>query len=185
MEETSIKEMIQNMAQSVAGIDLLQGTVTQASPLKIQVAGDDKLIITETNTIVPRSLTDYTVTADISGGSVSGATGSAGSHGHAVSATLESAGAHAHKYGGETEEGGDAGQEHSHGYSGTTEEAGEHAHEVSAEAGSSGEHTHGIASFAVTGATVTVHNALAAGDVVHLLQFRSGKQYYVLDRVKG
>lgn len=38
-----------------------------------------------------------------------------------------------------------------------------------------GAHTHS--------ASITIYNALKAGEVVHLLSFNHGKQYYVLDRV--
>lgn len=31
--------------------------------------------------------------------------------------------------------------------------------------------------------SITVHNALKAGEMVHVLSFNHGKQYYVLDRV--
>lgn len=32
---------------------------------------------------------------------------------------------------------------------------------------------------------ITVHNALKAGEKVHVLSFNHGKQYYVLDRTEG
>lgn len=41
----------------------------------------------------------------------------------------------------------------------------------------------GLTDFAFTG-RITVHNALQAGEGVHLLSFCHGKQYYVLDRVR-
>ena len=39
-----------------------------------------------------------------------------------------------------------------------------------------------ISSFSYKG-NITIHNALKAGDIVHVLSFNHGKQYYVLDRV--
>lgn len=44
-------------------------------------------------------------------------------------------------------------------------------------------HTHKLETFTLTGATMTVHNALRAGEAVYLLKFNNGKNYLVLDRV--
>lgn len=55
--ETSIKQLFQNMMP--AGEELMEGTVIQTGPLKIQITGDDKLIINERITVVPWHLTDY------------------------------------------------------------------------------------------------------------------------------
>lgn len=55
--ETSIKQLIQGMMP--VGEELLEGTVIQTGPLKIQITGDDKLIINERITVVPWHLTDY------------------------------------------------------------------------------------------------------------------------------
>ncbi len=40
----------------------------------------------------------------------------------------------------------------------------------------------GLTDFALSG-NITIHNALQAGEKVHVLSFNHGKQYYVLDRV--
>lgn len=82
--ETSLKQIIQNMTGGE--VSIYQGTVTSASPLKIQIVNDEKLIITSANTYVPWHLTNYTTTADISGGSVSGGMTTAGedSHSHTL-----------------------------------------------------------------------------------------------------
>lgn len=45
------------------------------------------------------------------------------------------------------------------------------------------DHTHKLSTFSITGATMTVHNALEAGEAVYLLKFNNGKNYLVLDRV--
>lgn len=58
--ETSIKQMFQSMIPQ--DIELMQGTVIQTGPLKIQMEGDDKLIINERITVVPWHLTDYKTT---------------------------------------------------------------------------------------------------------------------------
>ncbi len=59
--ETSIKQLFQRMM--VDGPEIMQGTVISESPLKIQMDGDDKLIINERVAIVPWHLTDYTTKA--------------------------------------------------------------------------------------------------------------------------
>lgn len=55
--ETSIKQLFQGMMP--VGEELMEGTVIQTGPLKIQITGDDKLIINERITVVPWHLTDY------------------------------------------------------------------------------------------------------------------------------
>lgn len=118
---TSIKAVFQGLMTD--NIEVIQGVVTSADPLKIQMANDEKLIVGPGNVYVPRHLTDYETTVDISGGSVDGSTDSSGTHSHTIK------------------------------------------------------------SISIKGATMKVYNALKAGESVHLLSFRHGKQYYVLDRV--
>lgn len=55
--ETSLKQLFQSMIPD--GDELLEGTVIQIDPIKIQMTGDDKLIISDRITIVPWHLTDY------------------------------------------------------------------------------------------------------------------------------
>ncbi|MCD8208770.1 MAG: DUF2577 domain-containing protein [Bacteroidales bacterium] len=176
---TSLKGLIQGMCGGE--VELLRGTVTQASPLRIQIANDSSLVITETNTYVPRHLQDYTTTIDISGGNLNSATATAGSHSHSVSGDASSAADHTHSVNLTTGEDGDP--EHTHSVSGNTGSAGSHSHSVSVSAASGGDHTHSLASFTISGAAVTIHNALGEGDEVHVLSLAGGKQYYVLDRV--
>ncbi|MCD8216684.1 MAG: DUF2577 family protein [Clostridiales bacterium] len=178
-DSTSLKQLLQGMTGGE--VEIYQGTVISASPLKIRMANDSALVITESNTYVPRHLTDYSTTVDISGGSVSGSTNSASDHTHSFSGTAASAGSHSHSVSGTTGEAGD--DSHSHSYSGTTGEAGNHSHSVDGSVGSAGSHGHSIESITITGASMTVHNALKAGDTVHVLSLYNGKQYYVLDRV--
>lgn len=40
-----------------------------------------------------------------------------------------------------------------------------------------------LSTFSISGATMTVHNSLKAGDTVHIMSLQNGKKYYVLDRV--
>ena len=79
--ETSIKQLFQSMIPD--GDEIMEGTVIQASPLKIQMTNDEKLIINERITIVPWHLTDYTTTADIlkDDGSLDSQTFQDGGHG--------------------------------------------------------------------------------------------------------
>lgn len=56
-EKTSLKQLFQGMAGD--GVEILQGIVKSASPLKIQIVNDDKLIIGPNITYIPRHLTDY------------------------------------------------------------------------------------------------------------------------------
>ena len=56
-EKTSLKQLFQGMAGD--GVEVLQGIVKSASPLKIQIVNDDKLTIVPNITYIPRHLTDY------------------------------------------------------------------------------------------------------------------------------
>ena len=53
---------------------------------------------------------------------------------------------------------------------------GSHSH------GPDGEHDHHLVTYTLTGGTITVHNALKAGETVYLLPYNGGKKYYLLDR---
>lgn len=79
-DETSLKGIIQGMMFDSA--ELMQGTVISASPLKIQMANDEKLIINERITVVPRHLSDYTTTATytVGDGSLNSVTTTSGAH---------------------------------------------------------------------------------------------------------
>lgn len=118
-EKTSLKGLFQGLAGE--GVEVLQGVVKSASPLKIQIVNDEKLVIGQNITYVPRHLTDYTTTCSL-------AKGEKGS-----------------VYGPSTD-------------------------------GSR------LTDFTFSG-SITVYNALKAGETVHVLSFNHGKQYYVLDRV--
>lgn len=131
-------------------LEIIKGKVISASPLKIQVINDDKLILSENIICLPKHLTTYTTTIDISlgSGSISSASGGGqGSHSH-------SGGTHG----------------------GHTSGEGTHSHT------GDGEHTHSLDSFAISGASMTVHNGLKVGEMVYILSFNHGKKYYILDR---
>ena len=61
--QTSLKAIFQSMVPNGGGI--IQGTVIKESPLQISLANDDKLTLTENNTVVPRELTNYEVEMDM------------------------------------------------------------------------------------------------------------------------
>lgn len=65
-EETSLKQMFQNMCPE--GPSVIEGSVTSASPLKITLANDSKMVLTENSLIIPRHLTNYKTA--ISGGNI-------------------------------------------------------------------------------------------------------------------
>ena len=45
-----------------------------------------------------------------------------------------------------------------------------------------GSHVHELKTFNIYKANITVYNHLKVGDMVYLLSFNEGKQYYILDR---
>lgn len=59
----SISEAIKGMG--ARNSELLQGVVISENPLKIQIANDSKLVITNISAIIPRHLTDYETTVDL------------------------------------------------------------------------------------------------------------------------
>lgn len=174
-EANSIKGLFQGLVPDPGGV--VQGVVKSVSPLTIQVEGDDKLILNSSTLIVPKHLTDHTATVDIKGGTVSGST-DIKSHSHSLNGNTDSK-SHSHSLGGSTGKGGDP--EHQHSISGSTG-SDSHYHTLNGSTDSDS-HSHSISSLTISGATITIYNALKTGERVHLLSFNSGKQYYVLDRV--
>lgn len=85
-EGTSIKQLFQSIAGE--GIEVWQGVVKSAVPLRIQAVNDDKLIIGPNITYVPQHLTDYEteVTVQWQTTATSGGSGEAAfaSHAHTV-----------------------------------------------------------------------------------------------------
>ncbi len=136
-EATSLKQLFQGITPEK--IALCEGVVVGASPLKVQVANNLKMVAYGETLAVAKHLTDYTTACTISGG--------------ILSATTSSDNAHTHT----NPEGGDT--------------------------GAADAHSHTLSSFSVTGASITIHNALKVGDRVYMLRLNGGKRYYVLDRV--
>lgn len=84
-EQTSLKGLFQGMIPE--SVNVVMGKVVSASPLKIQVVNDDKLLLSENLICVPRHLSDYTTTCDISlgSGSINSVTQRDGTHPHGPS----------------------------------------------------------------------------------------------------
>ncbi len=80
-EQTSLKGLFQEMIPE--SVNVVRGKVVSASPLKIQVVNDDKLLLSENLLCVPGHLTDYTTTCNLllGDGSLSGQTKTDGQHG--------------------------------------------------------------------------------------------------------
>ena len=133
-------------------LEILQGKVVSEKPLKIQILNDEKLVLSENIICLPRHLTNYKATIDIALGK-----------GAISSVTTTGQGTHAH------------GTSGSHG----GHEGGDGAHSHPA---TEGAHVHAAATFSLTGATMTVYNALKSGEIVYILSFNHGKKYYILDR---
>lgn len=149
-DPTSLKQLFQQMVPEA--MEILRGTVISASPLKIQVENDEKLVLSQNIVCVPRHLSTYTTTIDIRLG-----------RGGVNSSTGSGQGAHPHGESGE--------------HGGHTAGDGAHSHPAT-----EGAHAHSLATFALTGVTMTVYNGLQAGEKVYILSFNHGKKYYILDR---
>lgn len=177
--ETSFKQLLQSMMPD--GDEIMEGTVIQTAPLRIQMTNDEKHVINERVTIVPWHLTDYTTRVSIQqgDGALKSSTegdgrhdhGSSGEHGHTE-------GNHIHEHG-EHDEHVDGDGSHIHEGGEHTHDGGEHVHIYE------GPHTHHLVSFELFKGIMTVHNALRKGDKLHILSLNNGKLYYVLDRVAG
>lgn len=62
-QETSIKQLLQGM--QVKDLDIVEGEVISAAPLKIKLTNNDKMVLDKDIMVIPRHLTDYTVNVDI------------------------------------------------------------------------------------------------------------------------
>ena len=131
--------------------DLRFGTVTSTSPLKVQIT--NQFTIPASMLIVPKHLTDYTVTVSFNW-------------------NTENAGGHSHDYSGNTASasggsGDSAYASHAHSYNGTTQSVSDHKHNIKSEKSKK----------------MTIHNALKQGDKVALIRKTGGQSYYILDRI--
>jgi hypothetical protein len=62
-QETSIKQLIQGM--QVKDLDIVEGEVISAAPLKIKLVNNEKMILDKDIMVIPRHLTDYSASVDI------------------------------------------------------------------------------------------------------------------------
>ncbi len=69
---TSLKGAMQGMIPKQSGV--VEAIVVSIAPLSVKLKNDDKITISATSLIVPNMLTNYSVTVDIQGGSVSAET---------------------------------------------------------------------------------------------------------------
>jgi len=95
--ETSLKQLIQGMMPEGAGV--VEGSVSNESPLKITLANDATMILSENSLIIPEHLTDHEVEVDIIGGegvlyAPTGGEKDGGSHEHPG---IEKGGQHSHE----------------------------------------------------------------------------------------
>ena len=175
-EPCSIKGLFQGLVPEA--MEIIRGRVTSTSPLQIQAVNDEKLTIHGNIMRLPKHLTDYTTTCDISGGEFDSQTTEDGEHTHATTDSgehrhpeIQSSGEHTHEPEIEEESGA-----HTHP---AIENSGHHSHGNTEEGGS---HSHNLKTFSITGATIKMYNALRVGEIVFILSFNDGKTYYVLDR---
>lgn len=119
-ENTSLKQMLQSIYPNAPCV--IEGIVSRAKPLQITLANDMKMTLGINSLVIPKNLTDHTITIAIEKGMLNSVT------------DLD------------------------------------------------GEHSHRLDTFNLSGATMSVKNALQEGEIVYLLLFNNGKKYYVLDR---
>lgn len=80
-EPMSLKEAFQNMVPESTGV--ITAKVISVSPLRVQAVNDDKLVLSANVLCLPRHLSTYTTTVDITGGTLnSSTTEGEGSHSH-------------------------------------------------------------------------------------------------------
>ena len=84
-EETSLKQLIQGM--QVKNIDIVEGEVISAAPLKIKLVNNEKMVLDKDIAVIPKHLTEYTVKVDITlpeGAALTSKTKPAGDHSHSA-----------------------------------------------------------------------------------------------------
>lgn len=171
VSKTSLKGMFQGLATKGAP-DVVLGIVKQTNPLQVQVMNDEKLLLNEEILYIPEHLTDHEVEITLNDWNTEQTEVRFGpltqNHSHTVTAS------------GNT----DAAQITLGEYSGS------HSHSVTVNGNSSQAtvdfgilsqfHSHEL----VGTKKITIHNGLKVGDVLHLLSFATGKQYFALGRAK-
>nr|WP_300842426.1 DUF2577 domain-containing protein [uncultured Acetatifactor sp.] len=96
-DQTSLKQIIQSMSPDGAGV--VEGTVTNVSPLEITLTNDAKMILSANSLIVPEHLTDHEIEADImkDDGALYAPTGAKDEKGEHEHPGIEKSGKHAHE----------------------------------------------------------------------------------------
>ncbi len=178
----SIKGLVQEL--SGHDVQVTQGTVVSANPLQIQMANDEKLVVGSSICYVPQHLTDYQVSVDLADGTLTASTDESGEHKHEIEITVET----------ETQTnvtGGEQGGEEGEGEGEQPEEPSPDSPSVDVSVSATatgdiqnaGKHSHSVKELSLAKGTLTIYNALKAGDRVHVLSYNGGKQYIVLGRV--
>jgi len=68
-EATGLKQLFSGMMPSQPGV--VEGRVLSAAPLEVVLTNDEKVSLSGESLTVPQHLTDYTVSASVSGGDIS------------------------------------------------------------------------------------------------------------------
>lgn len=113
-----IKKAATEAVEASKPCNLVFGTVTSTSPLKINV--EQKMTLTSAQLVLSRNVTDYKVKIEIDDTTENGGDINL-SHNHLYSGTTGSSSSHSHSYSGTTDEGGNISIVHSHEIKGTKE----------------------------------------------------------------
>ena len=113
-----IKKAATEAVEASKPCNLVFGTVTSTSPLKINV--EQKMTLTSAQLVLSRNVTDYKVNIEIDDATENGGDIDL-THNHSYSGTTGSSNSHSHSYSGTTDEGGNINIVHSHEIKGTKE----------------------------------------------------------------
>lgn len=113
-----IKKAAMDAVDTSKPCNLVFGTVTSTSPLKINV--EQKMTLTSAQLVLSRNVTEYKVNIEINDATENGADIDL-THNHSYSGTTGSSSSHSHSYSGTTDEGGKINIVHSHEIKGTKE----------------------------------------------------------------
>lgn len=96
-DQTSLKQLIQSLMPDGPGV--VEGTVTNASPLEITLTNDDKMTLSANSLIVPEHLTDREIEADVmvDGGVLYAPTGAEDEKGEHEHPAIKKSGKHGHE----------------------------------------------------------------------------------------
>ena len=154
----TIQEIVKNTNNSLALTDILFGTVTSASPLKIQI--EQKLELTEEFLILTKNVVDYTVNVTLNDWKTN-ETALSKTHGHTADLDISVSSAISPN---------DNNAKITNTVNGNvsitdTKIDFSHSHSISGKK------------------SITIHNALSKGDKVSLIRQMGGQKFIVLDKV--